>query len=168
MRARAELRPRERHTMTNPASTGSAQIHVQASAEQVFAYLTNLDLLPTLSPENVRCELREGDDELIIGARFRGWNEAPGKQWHADCVVTALEPSRLFEYKVPPKYEHATTWSYLVEADADGQGCTVTESFDAPLLLLPEVYPGKIEGRRDNLEAACETTLANLKAAIEN
>jgi hypothetical protein len=43
----------------------------------------------------------------------------------------------------------------------------VTESFDAPMLALPDVYPGRIEGRRDNLAGACEITLANLKAAVE-
>jgi hypothetical protein len=43
----------------------------------------------------------------------------------------------------------------------------VTESFDAPLLELPEIYPGKIEGRRDNLEQACQTTMDNLRAAFK-
>jgi hypothetical protein len=57
-------------------------------------------------------------------------------------------------------------WSYTIVPDADGDGCTVTESFSAPLLGMPEVYPGKIEGRRDNLERACETTMANLRNAF--
>ncbi|MEZ5340433.1 MAG: hypothetical protein R2706_03005 [Acidimicrobiales bacterium] len=45
---------------------------------------------------------------------------------------------------MPPRFEHATTWSHSVEADGDG--CIVTETFDAPMLAMPDVYPGKIEG----------------------
>ena len=67
---------------------------------------------------------------------------------------------------MPPDFEHATTWSYSIEPDGDG--CSVTESFHAPLLEHPQIYPGRIEGRRDNLERACETTMANLKAALED
>jgi len=44
----------------------------------------------------------------------------------------------------------------------------VTESFNAPLLEHPEIYPAEIEGRRDQLQQGCETTLANLKAALED
>ena len=54
-----------------------------------------------------------------------------------------------------------------LEPDDDGAGCTVTETFFAPLLGLPDIYPGKIDGRRDNLEKACKTTMANLKPAVE-
>lgn len=70
-----------------------------------------------------------------------------------------------FAYEVPPDFEYAAVWSHLVEPDGDG--CTVTESFHAPLLEQPEIYPGKIEGRRDQLQLGCETTLANPKAALE-
>ena len=51
---------------------------------------------------------------------------------------------------------------------ADGEDTIVTEYFDAPLLARPDLYPGRIEGRRDGLQAACEQTMANLKAALES
>lgn len=154
---------------------GSATVHVDAPPDAVFALLTNLDRLPTLSPENQRCEFLGDSSAIDVGATFRGHNRAGDYEWHADCVVTELEPGRRFAYEVPPKFEHATTWAYTIEPDSDadadadegGGGCTVTETFHAPLLGLPDVYPGKIEGRRDNLERACETTMANLKAAVE-
>ncbi len=149
------------------ATRGSATVRVEASPEAVFAYLTNLELLPGLSPENVRCEYLGEATELAVGVRFRGYNEAKAMnyEWHADCEVTVLEPNRQFAYEVPPNFKHATTWGYTIEPD--GSGSIVTEHFDAPMLALPDVYPGKIEGRRDNLEQACETTMANLKAALE-
>ncbi|MGB0114918.1 MAG: hypothetical protein WBP59_16990, partial [Ilumatobacteraceae bacterium] len=87
---------------------------------------------------------------------------------HADCEVTVYEPDREFAYAVPPKFHAATTWTYTITPDENGDGCTVTESFHAPMLAMPDVYPGKIEGRRDNLEQACETTMANLREAFAN
>ena len=149
------------------ATKGSATVRVEASPETVFGYLTNLELLPGLSPENVRCEYLDEATELAVGVKFRGHNEAQAidYKWHADCEVTVLEPNREFAYEVPPGFEHATTWAYAIEPD--GSGSIVTERFDAPMLALPDVYPGKIEGRRDNLEKACEITMANLKVALE-
>jgi len=148
---------------------GSATVHVDAPASAVFAYLTDLDRLPGLSPENVRCELLGEATAVELGTRFRGHNRSGTYEWHADCVVTVLDPDRSFAYEVPPGFEHATTWRYSIEPDSDAAspGCTVTESFDAPMLAMPEVYPGKIEGRRDDLEKACGITMANLKAAFE-
>lgn len=146
-------------------TTGSASIEIAASPGSVFAILTDLERLPTLSPENERCEFLGDSTRVEIGATFRGYNRARDYEWHADCVVTELEPGRSFAYEVPPGFEHATTWRYVVASSGDG--CIVTESFDAPMLALPDVYPGRIEGRRDNLERACATTLANLKAMAE-
>ena len=147
---------------------GSASVHVNASPDAVFALLTDLDRLPTLSPENQRCEFLGDSTTIEIGATFRGHNRAGDYEWHADCVVTELEPGRRFAYDVPPNFEHATNWAYTIEPDPVGTGCTVTETFHAPLLGLPDIYPGRIEGRRDNLERACESTMASLKAALES
>lgn len=155
-------------TPTDSPVHGSASVHVDASPDAVFAVLTDLDRLPTLSPENERCEFIGDSDAVAVGATFRGHNRAGDYEWHADCVVTEFEPGRRFAYEVPPNFEHATTWAYTIEPDVDGDGCTVTESFHAPLLALPDIYPGRIEGRRDNLERACATTMANLKAAVEH
>lgn len=151
----------------NSATTGSATVDVAASASRVYAFLTDLARLPTLSPENQRCEFLGDATEIEVGVRFRGHNEAKGYEWHADCEVTVAEPGRAFAYEVPPGFEHATTWSYVIEA-IDDDHCRVTESFDAPMLAMPDVYPGKIEGRRDNLEKACRITMDNLRAAFES
>lgn len=153
-------------TPTDSPVHGSASVHVDASPDAVFAVLTDLDRLPTLSPENERCEFIGDADTVAVGATFRGHNRAGDYEWHADCVVTELEPGRSFAYEVPPDFEHATTWRYEVEPDGDG--CIVTETFHAPLLEHPDIYPGRVAGRRDNLEKACSTTLANLRVAAES
>lgn len=151
--------------MTDHPTTGTASIGIAASPDAVYAHLTDLAMLPELSPENVRCEFLDDSTSIEVGTKFRGHNRAGDYEWHADCVVTVADPGRTFEFTVPPGFEHATTWRYDIVAD--GEGCIVTESFDAPLLAMPDIYPGRIEGRCDMLQAACETTLANLKAALE-
>jgi len=154
------------YTMSaDDATSGSATVHVSATPDAVFAALTDLDVLPTFSPENRRCEFLDGASSMEVGVRFRGYNKAHDYEWHADCVVTEFEPDRSFAYVVPPDFELATTWRYTIEPDGDG--CVVTETFDAPLLSRPDVYPGRIEGRRDNLERACRSTMDNLMAALE-
>jgi uncharacterized protein YndB with AHSA1/START domain len=149
---------------TMPTS-GSATIEIDAPVGEVFAILTDLDRLPTLSPENQRCEFLGDSTEIAVGATFRGHNRKGDYEWHADCVVTEFDAGRSFAYEVPPNFEHATTWRYVVEPVGDG--CVVTESFDAPLLAHPDIYPGRIEGRRDDLVRGCERTMANLKAMAE-
>lgn len=151
---------------TEYQTTGSAETRIEASAEAIYSHLTDLTTLPELSPENVRCEFLDGSERIEVGAKFRGYNKAGDYEWHADCVVTVAEPNLAFAFEVPPGFEHATKWSYTIEPDGDG--CIVTEAFVAPLLSMPDIYPGRIEGRRDNLEKACGITLANLKTALES
>jgi len=146
-------------------TTGAATVDVDASAEDVYAFLTDLAKLPTLSPENERCEFLADAMAIDVGVRFRGHNKAGDYEWHADCEVTVADPGKSFAYIVPPDFEHTTTWAYDIESTGP-ISCRVTERFDAPMLALPDVYPGKIEGRCENLTQACETTMANLQAAF--
>lgn len=146
-------------------TTGSATIVIDATPEAAYAFVTDLDKLPTLSPENQRCEFLDGHSTIEPGAQFRGWNRAGDYEWHADCLVLTADAGKEFTFKVPPEWEYATTWSYTFEPEGDG--VRVTESFDSPMLGDPEIYPGKLEGRCDMLRAACQTTLENLKSALE-
>ena len=144
---------------------GSATVEVAASAGDVYEFLTDLERLPTLSPENQRCEFLGDETEIAVGVRFRGHNKAGDYEWHADCEVTVADPGKAFAYVVPPEFAHTTTWGYDIEATSEAS-CTVTEWFDAPMLAMPDVYPGTIEGRCANLEKACGITMANLQAAF--
>ena len=72
--------------MTEPEwpTTGSASIRIAASPEAAYDYVTDLATLPTLSPENQRCEFIEGSTEIVEGALFRGFNENGGYEWNAE------------------------------------------------------------------------------------
>ncbi len=150
--------------MTEYQTTGSASVDIAATADDVWALISDPTRIGEFSPECRRAEWTSGD-VAAVGNRFRGFNENHGYEWDVECVVTAVEPGREFTYSVPPGFEHATTWSYGIEP-TDG-GCRLTESFDAPLLAMPEVYPGKIDGRCAQLQGAIETTVARIKAVVE-
>jgi len=150
---------------TELPTTGSASVHVAATTDEVYAFLTDLEKLPTLSPENQRCEFLGEAKEIAVGVRFRGHNKSGDYEWHADCEVTVAKPGKAFAYIVPPDFEHTTTWGYDIERTGEGS-CKVTEWFDAPMLAMPDVYPGKIDGRCANLEKACETTMKNLQSVF--
>lgn len=150
---------------TEYPTAGSATVEVAASAEDVYAFLTDLSRLPTLSPENGRCEFLDDATAVAVGVRFRGHNKSGDYEWHADCEITVADPGKAFAYVVPPNFEHTTTWGYDIESTGPNS-CRVTEWFDAPMLALPDVYPGTIEGRCENLQKACETTMKNLSDAF--
>ena len=131
--------------MTEPEwpTTGSASIRIAASPEAAYDYVTDLATLPTLSPENQRCEFIEGSTEIVEGALFRGFNENGGYEWSAECRVLEAERGRVFSFLVPPAWEYATTWTYRFEPDDDGLLETffllVWQSVASLLPLLPLV-----------------------------
>lgn len=150
--------------MTSPIA-GAASVRINATPDAVYTFLTDLEKLPTLSPECQRCERDSGEGPLAVGDRFTGHNAAGTYEWSAQCEVTVAEPGVEFAYDVPPRFSHATRWRYTMVADGDET--VVTEYFDAPLLARPDIYPGQVDGRQAGLQAACERTMANLKAALE-
>ena len=86
--------------METSATNGSATVDVYASAADVYTFLTDLERLPTLSPENERCEFLGDATSIAVGTRFRGHNRAKDYTWHADCEVTVADPGRGFAYEV--------------------------------------------------------------------
>jgi len=148
-------------------TTGSASVHIAATAKMAYAYVTDLDKAPNLSPENQKCVFTGDSTKIVEGATFKGTNKAGDYEWSVDCVVVAATPGETFAFTVPPNWEYATTWTYTFAPDADGKGVTVTESFDSPMLADPDIYPGQIEGRCEQLTSACAITLNNLKIALE-
>lgn len=147
-------------------TTGSASLRIAASPAASYGYVTDLGAAPSLSPENQKCEFVEGSTVVEVGAHFVGTNRAGDYEWSAECVVLTAEPGREFSSRVPPDWEYATTWKYTFEPDADG--VVVTESFDSPMFGDAATYPGKIEGRCEQLTPAFATTLQNLTAALES
>ncbi len=151
--------------MTDYPTTGSATVEVAVSAAAAWALVGDVTRIGEFSPECKRVEWTSGS-ELAVGNMFRGFNERPDYQWDVECELTEVTDGASFTYVVPPGFAHATSWSFAVE-ETDS-GARITQSFHAPMLALPEVYPGKIEGRCAELQAAIETTTSAIKDALES
>lgn len=144
-------------------TTGSASIEIEASPDAVYAVLSDLSRISELSPECYKAEWEDGTTGPAVGAKFRGYNRNGAMEWDAGCVLAVADPGREWAFDVPADDGRKTTWRYVIEARGDGS--TVTESFDAP--ILDGEFFQKMN-RHDLLLANIATTLENLKAAAES
>jgi len=146
--------------------SGSGSIFIAAPIEQVYAFITDVSKLSKLSPECIRAEWNEGQS-MGVGAIFHGWNQAGDSAWDVDCVVSAVEQNKEFAFRAAPELlgEHATLWRFVLEPK-DG-GTQVTESYEAPILAVPDHPVAQIPGRAEALEEGVKATLQRMKEAIE-
>ncbi len=147
--------------------SGSGTIFIAASPEQVYNFITDVSKLGQLSSECVRSEWNAGQS-LDVGATFHGWNKAGDTTWDVDCEVTVVEPNKEFAFRAGTDMlgENATLWRFVLEAKEGGT--QVTESYEAPILAVPDHPVAQIPGRAEALTASIQTTLQSLKAAIED
>ena len=143
-------------------TTGSASIEIEATPEQVYGLLSDLSRIHELSPECYQADWEGGATGPEVGAAFRGYNRVGERSWDVACVVVAADPGERWAFKVPSDDGRDTIWSYEIEASE--AGCTVTESFDSP--ILGDDFFVKM-GRHAILLENIEGTLANLKKVAE-
>lgn len=144
-------------------TTGSTSIEIAASPDEVYALLTDLSRISEISPECYKAEWEGGATDAAEGAAFRGYNEAGPNKWDVGCVVVSADPGKEWAFKVPSDDGRDTLWRYQIEATATG--CTVTESFDAPILADDHFVE---MGRHEMLIANISGTLQNLKQVAES
>ena len=146
--------------------SGSDSIFIAAPLEQVYAFITDVSKLSALSPECIRAEWNTGQS-LSVGATFHGWNQAGDHAWDVECVVSAVEQDKEFAFRAAPELlgENATLWRFVLEPK-DG-GTQVTESYEAPILAVPDHPVAQIPGRAEALNEGLQATLQRMKAAIE-
>jgi uncharacterized protein YndB with AHSA1/START domain len=151
--------------MTKFPDQSSASIEIAAAPEVVWGLVADITRMGEWSPECVRAEWEDGATGPAVGAHFHGYNRAGTFEWDAPCVITECEPGTAFAFRVPNKDEDQPT-SWRFELAPSGTGTTLTESFHAPQINV-DGSPANFEGRFEMLDAAINTTIANIKAAAE-
>ncbi|MEM7324015.1 MAG: SRPBCC family protein [Actinomycetota bacterium] len=148
-------------------TSGQHSIQIDASPQAIWGLLTDPANQGTLSPECQRAEWEGDITEPVSGAQIHGYNKQGDFEWDAVATVTEADPGRVWEFKVGAIDDNsATTWRYDIAAGDGGAPCTVTESFDAP--ILREDFFQKMDPPRHSLLMTnLETTLANLKQLAE-
>ncbi|HEX8002532.1 MAG TPA: SRPBCC family protein [Mycobacteriales bacterium] len=150
-------------------------VDVTASAEAVYALVTDVTRIGELSPECVRAE-------WVAEGVFEGTNRiASGDDeylWVRPCTVVADEPGRHWAYVVGDKYDGtpATRWDWEMADNGDGT-TTVTQTFshlphglsgvrsqaDADPANAAAVVAARVEVLRDGMRQ----TLARLREAVQ-
>jgi uncharacterized protein YndB with AHSA1/START domain len=139
-----------------------------ASAEAVYAAITDVTRMGEWSEECCSCEWREGFDGPEVGAVFDGHNRNGDHEWTTQGKVIEADPGRSFAFECSMFDFHYSTWGYRMEP-TDG-GCRVTEWTED---LRPEAaieMATQISGIADRAGRNRETisgTLERLAAALE-
>lgn len=114
--------------MSAPAGPASVAgtVEVDASAEKVYALLSDLDSLSLLAEETETMVWSTGT-AAAPGARFKGSNRNGTKTWSTTCTVTDADPGHRFAFEVTAGPLKIARWQYDVEP-LGAERCRVTES----------------------------------------
>ena len=148
----------------------AVSVHVDAPADAVYDLVADLPRMGEWSPECTSVAWREGSRGAVPGARFRGWNRRGPIRWFTDAVVAEAERGRALAFDVRLYRWPIARWAYRFEADASGQGCTVTEEWtdrrSSPYRIITGVALN-VHDRPSHNRTGMERTLDQLKAAAE-
>jgi uncharacterized protein YndB with AHSA1/START domain len=150
--------------MTQFPEKSSASIDIDAAPEVVWQLVSDITRMGEWSPECVKAEWEGDATEAAKGVLFHGWNKAGTYEWDAPCLIIDCEPEKVFEFQVPVEGPVVTRWRF--EFMPNGEGTTLTESFDAPMINVPGVA-SNFEGRWEMLDGGIKKTIARIKAAAE-
>lgn len=141
-----------------------SSVRIGKPAEQVWAFLTNLDNQKKLSSYITGIEV---GNPVQLGTQYKIETTSMGHKNVTTNEVVAFELNRKFGLKTfaaPPASDVTNT--YLL--DPDGDGTKLTLQMDATLVPagMPNV-PGMEDMMKTQMKAGLDTTMAALKKAIE-
>jgi uncharacterized protein YndB with AHSA1/START domain len=147
--------------------TGSATVHVDASADAVYDLVTDLSRMGEWSPETVKAEWLDGAAGPAEGVRFKGSNKHGILRWSTKPVVEVAERGREFTFATMMGGKKYTRWSYRFAPAASGGGTDVTESWEE-INGFPVIGGLMLNDKRaEQLTEGCRQTLERIKAAAE-
>ena len=146
----------------------SVTARIAASADDLYALVSDVRRMGEWSPENVGGRWLGGVSAPAVGARFRGSNRRGWRRWSTTCTVVAAEPGRTFAFEVAFSVVPASRWTYAFQPDGDATVVTETWTDRRPrwFALLAGATMGIDDIRAHNRENI-KKTLANLATAAE-
>jgi uncharacterized protein YndB with AHSA1/START domain len=148
---------------------------VAAPPERVWALVSDVGLMPSLSDELQSVEWLDGAGEPALGAKFvgRSKHEAFG-EWATTSEVVDFEPGRVFGWAVEDPREPSARWRFRVEPE-DG-GTRLSEwmqlgpgrsGLSFAIERMPEKEQKIVFVRLREFERNITATLARLKSLAE-
>lgn len=150
------------------ARQGQVEIHTDASPQDVWSLVANLDRMGEWSPECYRVIWLDGAKAPAqVGARFKGKNRWGPVRWSMTCEVKTADPGREISWSTVKGGRDVVSWRYRFEAE--GTGTRIVESFEVHSLpLSARLFEDVLMVNRDvRREAAMRATLERIKAATE-
>ena len=141
---------------------------IAASAETVYAAISDVTRMGEWSEECYACEWHDGFDRPVVGAVFDGHNRNGDNEWTSQGKVIEADPGRAFAFECSMMDFHYSTWGYVIEPTEGG--CRVTEWSED---LRPESvleFSKQMSGVTDRGARNRQTmsgTLERLAAALE-
>lgn len=145
--------------------TLTASTEVRASAEQVYAVVSDVTRIPEWSPETVRAQWLAPD-------RFRAWNRRRLGRWRTEAIVVEAVAGQRFSFVVQAMGGDWTQWTYLVEPGSTAGTSRLTEvvRMCVPLPWGAVVFERLflfIRDRRKDLQANLELSVDRIRAIVE-
>jgi uncharacterized protein YndB with AHSA1/START domain len=145
--------------------TLSASTEVRASAEQVYAVVSDVTRIPEWSPETKRAE-------WLSPERFRAWNRRRLGRWKTEANIVAVEPARKFSFIVQVMGGDWTQWTYLIEPGSAPETTRLTETVRMCIALPLGVLAFErlflfVWDRRPDLQHNLEVSVDRIGAIIE-
>jgi len=136
----------------------------------VWALLADPTRMGEWSPECRRVTWRGRVHTPTVGARFTGHNRNGWRRWNTVGTLVSYRPGEELAWDVTFAKLAIAGWRYRIQPDADGKGCTVTESFEDKRGRLATALGPAARGVKDaeaHNKVGMQRTLEQIKAAAE-
>lgn len=145
--------------------TLTASTEVRASADRIYAVVSDVTRIPEWSPETVRAQWLAPD-------RFRAWNRRRLGRWRTEAIVVEAVPGQRFSFVVQAMGGDWTQWTYLIEPGSTAATSRLTEAVRmcVPLpfgAVLFEHLFLFIRDRRSDLQTNLETSVDRIRSIVE-
>jgi hypothetical protein len=145
--------------------TLTASTEVRASADQIYAVISDVTRIPEWSPETMRAEWLAPD-------RFRAWNRRRLGRWSTVANVVEAEPGCRFSFVVQALGGDWTQWTYLIEPGSTAGATRLTEVFRmcVPLPWAAVVFEHVflfIRDRRADLQKNLDVSVDRIRTIVE-
>jgi hypothetical protein len=145
--------------------TLTASAEVRASADQVYAVVSDVTRIPEWSPETRRAEWLAPD-------RFRAWNRRRLGRWRTDANVVDAWPGHKFSFVVQAMGGDWTQWTYLIAPGSSLGTTLLTEEIQmcVPLPFGVVVFERLflfVRDRRADLQHNLEVSVNRIRAIVE-
>ncbi len=145
--------------------TLSASTEVRASADQIYAVISDITRIPEWSPETTRAEWLAPD-------RFQAWNRRRLGRWRTVANVVEADPGRRFSFVVQALGGDWTQWTYLFEPGSTAGATRLTEVFRmcVPLPFGAVVFEHLflfVQDRRTDLQENLDVSVNRIRTIVE-